>query len=548
MCIRDRSISIHGVETETEPRALRDQRRGGIARALQGDPQGFELVALGGVADGLGDRFVHGVENIDDTVEVEQDGVLHARRLRGDDAGKPALDKESPHTFQIASHVGEGEIATPERGEARPGPFGGLAKRPAELLIAHQLDARGEGLEQFERDVLRRPIERVAGTWTEKELAVLGPFTPALGNGAGDPIDIVRDARGEPAAEADLLRPRRECVGALAVEQIFQRRKSLEGHAFLGKRIRQQHRSVPLGKNGADLAQTDALRVRPEEQALVAMVLVDRSEPEDLDLAPTFHGLLRPRTVGARSRSAGSVRSTRTIATSACSSGRTRRASVCARSAPFLPRGTSRCCWRIRLPRKAWPSKDFRRWNICSTARAPILSRRGRRRSASAAGSPRASRTMLIGSPAPLPRAGVKGPRTASSFSVQVPATRFTGRRRTSRSNCSRPSPLASSWCAIRSSAGRSASPQNGPGRVSPRSGVAISPSPTWLAIWKVCGLSLSRAGLPASSPRSRLAWRTPSCSTSTVSSIFSTPWTNRSPRPSATPPSATSSKPCGSP
>ncbi len=227
---------------------------------------------------------------LDDAVEVEQDRFLHAGRLAGDDAGEAALGKERPHAFEIAGHVGEGETAPPEGGKTRARPLGRLAERLAELLVAHELDAPAERLEQFERHILRRAVERIVRTRCKKRLAVSRALAPILGDGDGDPFDARRDAQGEIAAKAGLRIAARQVLGALAVEEIFECGQALKRDALLYKPVRRGHRLVLLQKRPLNLTQADAFRVRPEEQPLIAVCLVDRAEPEDLDLAPAFDG------------------------------------------------------------------------------------------------------------------------------------------------------------------------------------------------------------------------------------------------------------------
>ncbi len=214
-----------------------------VTRALfKATRKGLQLVTLRLFADRLGDGLVLRFENSNDAIEVEQDRILDAGRLPGDDGGKPALDEQRPHAFEVAGHVGKAETAAPEGGKTRARPLGRLTERLAELLVAHELDAPAERLEQFERHVLRRPVERIVRAGGQKRLAVSRALAPILGDGDGDPLDTRRDAQGESAAKTGLRVAARQGLGAFAVEKIFERGQALERDALLYKPVRRGDR------------------------------------------------------------------------------------------------------------------------------------------------------------------------------------------------------------------------------------------------------------------------------------------------------------------
>jgi len=111
-------------------------------------------------------------------------------------------------------------------------------------------------------------------------------------------IHIGRDAVGEATAKGgfvldlrerlgtvDYLMALGERIGAVAIEQIFERGQALECDALLGELIRQRRGLVSVSKRVLHLLEPNAFRVRPVEQAIEAMILIDRAEAENFDLA-----------------------------------------------------------------------------------------------------------------------------------------------------------------------------------------------------------------------------------------------------------------------
>ena len=77
-----------------------------------------------------------------------------------------------------------------------------------------------------------------------------------------------------------------ERIGAVAIEQIFERWQALECDALLGELIGQRRGLVSVSKRVLHLLEPNAFRVRPVEQAIEAMIRIDRAEAENFDLAP----------------------------------------------------------------------------------------------------------------------------------------------------------------------------------------------------------------------------------------------------------------------
>ena len=151
-CI-DQSPSM-ALKPKLRPAPRGDHVSGRVARAFQGDAQGFDLGAQGLILDRLLGRCPDAAQNFDGAIEVQQDRILHAGRFTHHHLGETALREERAHAFEIARGICECQTAPPERGELRSRLVDACAKRLAELLIADQLYAGGERLEDIERDLL----------------------------------------------------------------------------------------------------------------------------------------------------------------------------------------------------------------------------------------------------------------------------------------------------------------------------------------------------------------------------------------------------------
>jgi len=121
-------------------------------------------------------------------------------------------------------------------------------------------------------------------------------FAPPLDHVLGNAIHIGGDAVGEATAKGGFVLDLRERLGtvdclmalgeriaAVAIEQIFERGQALECDALLGELIGQRRGLVSVSKCVLHLLEPNAFRVRPVEQAIEAMILIDRAEAENFD-------------------------------------------------------------------------------------------------------------------------------------------------------------------------------------------------------------------------------------------------------------------------
>ena len=199
-----------------------------------------------------------------------------------------ALGEQLAHAFEIVGHVGEAQTAPPEGGKLRSCLLRFRAQGLRYLLIAHYLDAGGESFEQLERHLFRIVIGGVGGARIEIGLGVGRAVLPAIGDVLGHAGEIAGDRLCKAAAERGPSTALCQRAGAVAIKEIFQRRQALERHALADKRSGVGCREVLLGERLVQLARAETLRVRPIEDALVAMLLGDRPEAYWLGHAPGF--------------------------------------------------------------------------------------------------------------------------------------------------------------------------------------------------------------------------------------------------------------------
>src|SRR4029453_17838760 len=103
-------------------------------------------------------------------------------------------------------------------------------------------------------------------------------FAPSFDYVLGDAIHIGGDAVGEATAKSSFvldlgerlgalepLMALGECIGAVAIEQIFQRGQALECDALLGELVGQRRGLISASKRILHLLEPKAFRVRPIE-------------------------------------------------------------------------------------------------------------------------------------------------------------------------------------------------------------------------------------------------------------------------------------------
>ncbi len=180
------------------------------------------------VLDHFRHRRVDAAQDLYRVVEVVQDRVLHARRFYRHHLGKAAVREQSADAFEISGGVGEAEPAPPERSELGLRLLAARSERLGELLVAHQLDAGGEGLEQIEGHLFRCVVVGIIGSGTEKRLLVGRTLAPSLDHVPRDAIDIGGDAEREAAAEGATVTAHGQGLGTVAIEQIFEGGETLQ--------------------------------------------------------------------------------------------------------------------------------------------------------------------------------------------------------------------------------------------------------------------------------------------------------------------------------